>query len=363
MKRHILWPCLAAILVPLKSVAIELDRLDINGYFSFEYEKIVGGDKYIDGDPDEPTGDVDGSFDADLFDLVLNFRATDNLRLAADLTWEHGTATEDDRGNAAVEYAFAEYTIKNWAKVRAGKMFVHFGIYNEIHTAKPASLTIKEPLSTNKNNKLGSGFRFYPRWGNGLALTGNHYMGDMDYDYIVQVLNGDSDNDDANPYEEDDNVNKAVNMRFRINLLEDLRIGASAYRDKLQLENSSADLSTYGIQAEWTAKPVGVEFEYIFGDVNYSDSAEPDVSRYAYSLMAYAPITDRITPYVRYEFLDPNDDVDNDEGVVSVLGVNLLVDKNMYVKFELYDVNTEENNSEFLGADFTEFKASLSIGF
>ena len=35
-------------------------------------------------------------------------------------------------------------------KLRAGKMFTPFGIYNEIHTAKPSIIILKEPNPTNK---------------------------------------------------------------------------------------------------------------------------------------------------------------------------------------------------------------------
>lgn len=126
---------------------IQIGRyLTINGYSSFEYEKLLG---------DEGKGDPNGSFDADLFDLVLNITPTDRLRIASDITFEHGAASEDNRGNVAVEYAFGEYTVMNALRFRASKMFTPFGIYNEIHTAKPAFLTVKEPLSTNKNHKFG----------------------------------------------------------------------------------------------------------------------------------------------------------------------------------------------------------------
>ena len=59
------------------------DKLTINGYSSFEFEKMFD---------DKGKGDPNGSYDADLFDLVLNFTPTDRLRIAADLTWEHGAA-------------------------------------------------------------------------------------------------------------------------------------------------------------------------------------------------------------------------------------------------------------------------------
>lgn len=135
-------------------------------------------------------GDPNGSFDADLFDLVLNFRPTDRLRVAADITWEHGVASEEHFGNAAIEYAFGEYAVSEALRFRAGKMFVHFGIYNEIHTAKPATLTVKEPQSTNKNHKFSSELRFYPRWLTGIAITGRRTIGGVDVDYIAQLANG-----------------------------------------------------------------------------------------------------------------------------------------------------------------------------
>lgn len=87
-------------------------RLTINGYSSFEFEKPL---------EEEDGGDPNNSFDADLFDLVFNFQVTDRVRVAADLTWEHGAATEDDFGNAAVEYAFVEYAFTDLAKVRVGE--------------------------------------------------------------------------------------------------------------------------------------------------------------------------------------------------------------------------------------------------
>lgn len=343
-----------AMVLPLSAQAVPLDKFDINGYFSFEYEKNVGGDE---------EGDLNGSLDADLVDLVINFRPTDKLRIATDFTWEHGAASEDGRGNVAVEYAFAEYTLSNLVKVRAGKQFTHFGIYNEIHTAKPATLTVKEPLSTNKNNKLGSDIRFYPRWGNGLAVTGNSDWNDRDFDYIVQLTNGEDEDEEINPFEEDDNTHKAVTARFRINITDDLRLGASTYLDRLDFESGEkADLTSYGVQAEWTSYDiVSIEFEYVVGEVDYDSGTT--VERDAYTIMFSRAFAGWITPYFRYEYLDPNDDIDDDDANLMILGVNLLVDTNMYLKFEIDRFDSEINNDDLAGADYTEFKASLSIGF
>ncbi len=329
-----------------------IDNISINGYLSVEYEKNVSGD-------DE--GDASGSFDMDLIDIVFNIQATDKLRIATDFTWEHGAASEDDRGNVAVEYAFAEYSIfGDIAKIRAGKMFTNFGIYNEIHTAKPATLTVKEPQSTNKNNKLGSEIRFYPRWLTGLAVVGNY----RSWNYVLQVSNGETEDEDINPYEEDDNSHKAVNGRVRYNPIDALRLGFSFYRDSMEDPDSTErlDINSYGLQVEWENDGgTGLEFEAVMGNENRK--ASRNIKRRAYTAMVFQRLGSRYTPYFRYEHLEPDTDTSDDEGSVSILGVNILVDDNMYLKFELDKFSTGDNNAKYEGASFTEFKSSLSIGF
>ena len=169
---------------PNENKAQVWDMFSIGGYYELEFEKSFSDDY----------GDPNGSFDMDLFDLVLNFRPSDRFRISADLTWEHGPATESGQGNVAVEYAFAEYSLYKALKIRGGKMFTAFGIYNEIHTAKPANLSVKEPFSTNKPKKIGGkkeGNAFFPRWQTGIAALGTFNIGSVGVDYIAQISNGD----------------------------------------------------------------------------------------------------------------------------------------------------------------------------
>lgn len=343
------------ILFQTQANALTLDKIDIHGYLSFEYENNINGDL---------EGDVNGSFDMDLFDLVINIRATDKLRIAADLTWEHGTATEDNRGNAAVEYAFAEYSQADWLRYRAGKMFTTFGIYNEIHTAKPATLTVKEPLSTNKNNKFGSTVRFYPRWISGIALQGDVKLSGMHLDYDFQLSNGETEEANHNPFEVDDNTHKAVNGRVRVKPNEDIRLGFSFYTDSMEDSASTQrlDILSYGLQFEWEMdNNIGLEIEYVMGKEDRK--ATNSVDRFAYNVMLYYYMTPSITPYFRYEYLEPDTDIDTDTATLNILGINLLIDTNMYIKLELDQFSTGLNNIEYFGSDWTEFKASLSIGF
>ena len=341
---------------------IQIGRyLTINGYSSFEYEKLLG---------DEGKGDPNGSFDADLFDLVLNITPTDRLRIASDITFEHGAASEDNRGNVAVEYAFGEYTVMNALRFRAGKMFTPFGIYNEIHTAKPAFLTVKEPLSTNKNHKFGSALRFYPRWATGLAVLGDGTLSGIDFDYIVQLSNGEQSF--TNPYEEDDNKAKALSARLRFIPADGVQVGLSFYRDMLStyIEDDQGELTvadeqihllSYGAQAEWNSGNFGVEFEYVFGFIDPESGVK--ISRDAFTAMVYYLIKDRFTPYVRYEYLNPNQDLDNDGANQFIYGVNINIDRGLFVKMEFNTVSAQRENQRFKGKAYTEFKAAVAIGF
>jgi hypothetical protein len=352
--------CLCACFLLPSSANAQLqigERLRINGYGSFEFEKRL---------TDEGKADPNGSFDADELDLVLNFNPVSRLRVAADLTWEHGAATEDGRGNVAVEYAFTELFVRDWLKVRAGKMFTHFGIYNEIHTAKPAFLSVKEPLSTNKNDKFGSLLRFYPRWQAGLALLGNGHLSSVDFDYVLQLSNGDQL--DGNPFEEDDNTAKAVTARLRLHPTREVSVGFSFYEDQLGERDAEGEdtgrrtkLLSYGAYATWTPSALGLEFEYVRGHVD--PSALQAHGRSGLTAMVYYRYRDRFTPYFRFEWLDPDSEVVDDYARQYVYGLNVRVVQGLYLKCDLNTVQAGEHNLRFRGQGFTEVKGSVAVGF
>lgn len=351
------------------------DRITLNGYMSFEYERVLTDpDKAVKEDPH-------GSFDADLFDIVLNIQATDNLRIATDITFEHGAQTENNRGNVALEYAFAEYTFTDLMKVRVGKQFSAFGIYNEIHTAKPATIQVKEPRATNKPGKLTDsdleGIRYFPRWNTGIALTGNGES----FDYILQLANGDQEEVDAdtNPYEADNNSQKSVTARYRYYVSDDLRIGASGYVDKITgggddfTIDQTIDVLSFGLQANWELETVVLELEGVWGSVDLEGSVLPSddekVDRYGIEFLAGYYVTDELLPYVELEYFEPNTDVSDDNVFIGIVGINYELDTNLFLKAEVDYINAGDNNSLYGtagnngGDDVVEFKAAVAIGF
>jgi hypothetical protein len=357
---------LAVLAVASAAQAQVWDKLRINGYGSLEFEKQVT-------DTSKGKGDKNGSFDADGFDLVFNFTPVDRFRVAADLTWEHGPATEEFRGNVATEYAFVEYSVRDWLKLRGGKMFTPFSLYNEIHTAKPLFLSVKEPVSTNKIEKMGSTIRFYPRWGAGLAAQGNGQVRGKDWDYVVQVSNGEqrsavaTDEEYPNPFDADKDTHKAVAARLRFHPARVLVVGVSVYGDHLPeydetgaFAGRTTALLSYGAHATWDGRRAGLELEYVRGHYDPAESAR--VSRYGLSAMGWANVS-RVRPYLRYEAHDPDQDTADDQAHVVIGGVNVRVVPGLYVKAELDGFGSGAKNKRFKGQSFTEFKASVSYGF
>jgi hypothetical protein len=335
------------------------DRLRINGYSNFEWE-------YQVSNHEKGRGDKNGSFDADLLDLVFNFQPTDRLRVAADLTWEHGPASEDGRGNVAAEYAFAEYKVADALRLRVGKMFVPFGIYNEIHTAKPATLIINEPFATNKPERLGAPTRFYARWGAGLEAVGQFHPGRVNGDYSLLLFNGETNA--VNPFEEDDNGPKAIAGRLRLEPHPTLKLGASFYSDRRSVyDDKGADTgqrvtqNAVGASAEWTPGSFGVELEWVGGQVPSSGTARATTNGFSAVLSHH--VGAHATPYLQWQYLDPDKDMSDDGANVFAAGINVRVDTGLFVKLEVDRFSAGKANTRLGGKDYTQAAAAIAIGF
>ena len=335
--------------------AIDWDKIVINGYTSFEYEQMI--------EPEgEGGGDPNGSFDFDGFDLVFSFQVSDKVRAATDITWEHGAATEDDRGNIAIEYGFIEYTVSDLLKVRFGKHFTPFGIYNQIHTAKPTFLSVKEPASTNKPDRIvEDALRFYPRWGTGIALQGDGTIGNKAWDYDVLFANGEQD--ETNPFEEDNNRSKSVTGRFRLEPTDDLRVGASFYYDKMD-QSDYDTVHSEGVEFEWTRDKFHLQAEAVYGSYS-GNGTTSDRKQFGVYLLPSWHFDNGVTPYLRYDWIDPDTDRSSDDGADLVMGVNYELSKWFMIKAELNHFFGASGSTlaDYPGRDYNEIKAAVVLGF
>jgi hypothetical protein len=343
---------LIALVGPPASAQEMADRIVINGYTNFEFEKQLSK---------EGAGDKKGSFDADQFDLVFNITVSERVRVAADISWEHGTATEDGRGNQALEYGFVEYAISNGLKLRFGKMFTPFGVFNEIHTAKPAFLTVKEAASLNKNDRIvEGGFLFYPRWGAGIAAHGDAVVGGKDVTYDVLVANGEQT--DTNPFEEDENSSKSITARVRVDANEKLRVGYSFYRDHLS-STEFRKLQSHGFEAELNFTRLRVLGEIAFGSLTPTTGARQ--RQLGWYLQPSYHLRNGWTPYLRFERFNPNRAQDGLDGRNLIVGVNVELSKNFQLKIEnnTFRGGPKSSLAEFKGRGYHELKTALVLGF
>jgi len=337
------------------AAAIDSDRISLNGYTSFELEKQFG-------DEADGLGDPNASFDADLFDLVLNVQVDDRIRAAADMTWEHGVASEDDRGNVALEYGFVEYKFSDAVKVRFGKMFTPFGIFNEIHTAKPAILSVKEAASTNKAERIVDGaYRFFPRWGTGVAINGGLYLSERYLDYDLLIANGDQE--ESNPYEQDNNQAKSWTARVRYDISDQLQAGVSFYYDKLS-DPDYDDLMSEGIQLQYDTGTLRIIAEAVLGSM--SPGSGSATKQLGWFVQPSYRLASGLTPYVRLDFVDPDRERDDDRGFGLTFGFNFETEGGLTFKVEenyLKGGDQSAGLSGLPGNDYSEIKAAVVLGF
>lgn len=341
-----------ASMAPLASAQEMADRIVINGYTNFEFSKQLSK---------EGTGDKNGSFDADQFDLVLNVSVSERVRVAADLSWEHGTATEDGFGNQALEYGFVEYAVSDLLKLRFGKMFTPFGVFNEIHTAKPAFLTVKEAASLNKNDRIvGGGFLFYPRWGAGIAAHGDAVVGGKDVSYDVLVANGGQQ--EANPFEEDENGSKSLTARIRVDATESLRLGYSFYRDRPS-SSSVARLQSHGLEGELNLAKFRLQGEVAFGALSLNGGGTQ--RQIGWYIQPSYHLRHGWTPYFRLDHVNPNRRLTDVGGRDFIVGVNVELSKNFQLKVENNDFRggSKSTLARYPGKGYHELKAALVLGF
>src|SRR5712692_8399985 len=97
--------------VPVVAVGADdiRDRITVNGFTNFEFERQLGKKGF---------GDPNGSFDADELGFAINVHASDRIRVSTELDWEHGAASGLNRGSVNLEYGFLEYTVKDSLKLR-----------------------------------------------------------------------------------------------------------------------------------------------------------------------------------------------------------------------------------------------------
>jgi hypothetical protein len=349
----------ATIVIPVSSrpaYAVTWDNVHFHGYFDFQYlhnTKAEGPD-----DPSAPDMS-NGAFDFRHLTFLFDVSVMQELVIKANMEFDHAVDTELGYGGFILEYGFAEYMFTDWLKLRAGKALTPYGIFNEIHDAAPAYLSVSVPDSVYKADKRG-GFSLIPKWITGLyALGMTNPCDGCDLDYTIFIGNGESVG--YNEAQFDSNPNKAVGGRVQLSLADDKYMaGVSAYYgDKAVSPTNLAEnhwayvlslaynLSDFSLKAEYGQGKLGPRAEY-----GWYVQPSYKIGRY--------------TPYVRAQSSDPDDRKADDYWNTYLAGLNIQVNKQMFLKFEWRENTRGKNNNDILtpgNEDFGEFKSSVTIYF
>jgi len=300
------------------------------------------------------------TFDQHHLNILANYRLDNRFRVATEIEWEHGPVhgEGDFIGNIYLAKAFLEYKYSDALLVRIGKFLSPFGIYNERHDATPTFLFTVLPKSVYGTSEIGKG-RSFAAYATGIQLLGNLFANDWEARYQVYLSNGRGPNDS----EKDNNSNKGVGWRFVVSPpIGDLHIGTSFYTD-LNGDADNARQTTLGFDVQYDLSAAHVEAEIIYPKLENVDTSGNPTGDFTYPngyyiLGAYT-LFNRLTPFVRYDFFDPDIDVINNGEKIIVIGLNYAVSPRIYLKAAVHFHRFQDPSIE----SYEMFISSVAVAF
>ena len=199
-KMYFLSITVALLLLPCSVFALELGKLQINGFVSQGYME-SRGNNFLD------SGSEDGTFEINEAGLTFNATVSDKLRIGAQiLSRDLG---EDGNNDIELDWAFGDYRVTDWFGVRAGKLKLPIGLYNE--TRDNDFLRPMAFLPQSVYDEMQRGFMTA---GYGGSLYGNVPVGEFgDFDY--QVFYGQIDIDEDSFLVDEGLNNQGINAQLR----------------------------------------------------------------------------------------------------------------------------------------------------
>ncbi len=327
-------------------------RLNIYGFFDMEAEvnnKNSAGKKW--------------TFDQHHLNILASYQLDDQYRVATEIEWEHGPmfSSSGGSGNIYLAKAFLEYKYSDAFLVRAGKFMSPFGIYNERHDATPTFLSTFLPSSVYGKWDLSFGGegRLFAKHATGVQILGNLFNQKWALKYQVYISNGRGPDESA----KDNNNNKGFGWRFVLSPpVEELRIGISYYSDKNGVANN-AKQSTLGFDAEFDISSFHLEAEYFLPHLEKIDTSGTPIGKFwdvnGYYILAAYTFFDRLTPFARYEFFDPDIDVNQNGENIIIAGINYALSTSVYFKAEVHGRRFQDASIK----KYEMFVSSISVAF
>jgi hypothetical protein len=234
--------------------------IDIHGFGGWAYGK-TDGYKYS-------LGTEGGEYDNAEFALNVSAKPLEKLSVVAQIRLESGS----DKEQAELDYAFAEWTFNDAARVRAGRVKHPFGIYGEVFDVG----TVRPFYSLPQSLYGANGFT--ARAYNGAGITGNVPLGqwDLQYDVYGGQIEGDFETpgllSTSSKYFSEPSitfgyrVENAYGGRLNVTTpIDGLTVGVSGYTGKAYTDLSNVDTDkrdVFAAHAEYARNRFAVRSEW-----------------------------------------------------------------------------------------------------
>jgi len=139
-------------------------------------------------------------------------------------------------------------------------------------------------------------------------------------------------------------------------------VGYSFYHDNAR-EVGLERQQSHGLELEWTLQNFRLQAEAAWASQHLT-SKDPQDQFSWYAQGSYA-LAHCVTPYVQFNWVNPDRHKDNDVGTVLVTGVNVEIAKNFQVKAENdhFHGGTSTRYLTLPGQHYDEFKGAVVLGF
>ncbi|MBI9091566.1 MAG: porin [Desulfobacterium sp.] len=261
------------------ALALEAGGVDIHGFvsqgfiFSEDYEYLTNNSKK-------------GSFEYNEIGINFSKDLSDRLRLGIQLF----SRDLGDVGNnkITIDWAYGDYRVKDWLGIRAGRIKLPLGFYNETRDIDMLRTNVVMPQSV-----YGDLLRDTVIAANGVGIYGNinlYTMGSLDYQLVAGSMNIDNENGFEKYFtarskgvfiingRSDSDITYAGGLRWNTPL-EGMTLGASAISNTIDspiklggvLEaKNSADNFIYTVGAEYIWEDLTIAAEYQQYKIDYT---------------------------------------------------------------------------------------------
>lgn len=254
--------CLALMALAATPLAAQsvTSTIDIHGFGGWAYGK-TDGHKYS-------LGTEGGEYDNAELALNVSAKPIEKLSVVAQIRLESGS----DREQADLDYAFAEWTFNDAARVRVGRVKHPFGIYGEVFDVG----TVRPFYSLPQSLYGANGFT--ARAYNGAGITGNLPVGrwGLQYDVYGGQIEGDFETpgllSTSSKYFAEPSITFGYRVENayggRLNLatpMEGLTLGVSGYTGQAYTDLSNVDTDkrdVYAAHADYTRNRFAIRSEF-----------------------------------------------------------------------------------------------------